>query len=74
MHVYKSVSIIAFLLLFLNPFRGGCQIYVATGGADTNTGSHEKPLATVAMALRKVRELRRLNDSSVKNGIHIIVD
>jgi hypothetical protein len=48
-------------------------IWVAVNGSDKNDGTKEKPLATVAMALRKARELRRLNDPSIKDGIHIKV-
>lgn len=46
---------------------------MATNGSDLNDGSKEKPFATVAAALRKARNLRRLNDASVKDGIHIIL-
>lgn len=49
------------------------DIYVAPGGSDANPGTKEKPMATVAMALRKAREMRRLNDPAIVNGIHIIV-
>lgn len=50
------------------------EIWVAVNGSDKNDGTKEKPLATVAMALRKARELRRLNDPSIKDGIHIKVE
>jgi hypothetical protein len=49
------------------------DIYVAPGGSDTNPGTKEKPVATLNVALRKARELRRLNDPSIEGGIHIIV-
>ena len=49
------------------------DIYLAPNGSDKNDGSKEKPLATLAAALRKARELRRLNDPATANGIHIIV-
>ena len=49
------------------------NIYLAPNGSDKNDGSKEKPLATLAAALRKARELRRLNDPATANGIHIIV-
>jgi hypothetical protein len=64
--------LLALLLLFYFP-AWAVDIYVATNGADSNDGSKEKPLATIAAALRKARELRRLNDASIANGIHIIV-
>ena len=43
-------------------------------GSDGNEGTKERPLASVAMALRKVRELRRLNDVSVSKDIHIYIE
>ncbi len=49
------------------------DIYVSPTGSDLNDGSKDKPLATLNMALRKARELRRLNDPSIFNGIHIIL-
>lgn len=49
------------------------DIWVSPSGSDYNPGTKEKPLATVAMALRKVREMRRLNDPAVKEAVHIIV-
>jgi L-rhamnose mutarotase len=58
-------------LLYLDV--GAVDIYVAIGGADTNTGAKENPLATLHGALRKARELRRLNDPSIKGGIRIII-
>ena len=50
------------------------ELWVAVNGSDKNDGTKEKPLESVAMALRKARELRRLNDSSIKDGIHIKVE
>ncbi|WP_223833671.1 right-handed parallel beta-helix repeat-containing protein [Pedobacter riviphilus] len=49
------------------------DIYVSLNGNDANLGTKEKPLATLHSAIRKARELRRLNDSSVNNGIKIII-
>ncbi|MET0392886.1 MAG: L-rhamnose mutarotase [Chitinophagaceae bacterium] len=61
-------------ILLLAGFTGyAAEIYVSPAGADANPGSKEKPLATVAMAIRKARELRRLNDPSIAGGIHIIL-
>ena len=64
--------LLALLLLLYFP-AWAVDIFVATNGADSNDGSKEKPFATIAAALRKARELRRLNDASIANGIHIIV-
>ncbi|RZK54831.1 MAG: hypothetical protein EOO91_15205, partial [Pedobacter sp.] len=50
------------------------DIYVSLKGSDNNVGNKEKPLATLHSALRKARELRRLNDISIKGGIRIIIE
>jgi hypothetical protein len=57
------------------PFSGkwGVDIYVATDGANTNNGSEEKPLLSLHAALRKARELRRLDDPAIKGGIRIFI-
>ncbi len=49
------------------------DIYVSPNGSDANMGSKERQLATVQAAIRKARNLRRLNDESIKGGIHIIL-
>ncbi|MES1226433.1 MAG: hypothetical protein ABUT20_63745, partial [Bacteroidota bacterium] len=64
--------LLVLLLLVYFPARAA-DIYVAVNGSDLNDGSKEKPLATVAAALRKAREMRRLNDATIANGIHIII-
>ncbi|TCD12247.1 L-rhamnose mutarotase [Pedobacter frigidisoli] len=71
----KYFSVIIFLLIFsLLSFKASAvDIYVAKNGSDANLGTKEKPLATLHLAIRKARELRRLNDSSIKGGIRIII-
>ena len=64
---------IAFLITFSVVSASGAEIWVSTTGKDTNDGTKANPLATVHMAMRKARELRRLKDPSIKDGIHIIV-
>ncbi len=49
-----------FILIALS--GNAIEIYVAVNGSDTNPGTKDQPLATLATALRKARELRRLND------------
>ncbi len=61
------------LLLLINYSAWGANIFVSSNGSDFNDGSKEKPFATITAALRKARELRRLSDPSITNGIHIIV-
>ncbi|AWW31202.1 hypothetical protein DN752_14305 [Echinicola strongylocentroti] len=67
-------------LLFLFAFLTGLMtdvmaldIWVAKNGDDAHEGTKERPLATVHMALRKARELRRLHDPAIEEGIHILV-
>ncbi|MEO6733752.1 MAG: L-rhamnose mutarotase [Ferruginibacter sp.] len=61
---------VAFFSFF--PYAGFSQIYVSTDGADTNAGTSTAPKLTFHAALRQAREFRRLNDPSIKKGIHII--
>ncbi|MEO5683084.1 MAG: L-rhamnose mutarotase [Chitinophagaceae bacterium] len=69
--------LLAFFLIscMLLPVLTGkaADIYVTTNGADTHPGTKEQPMASVAAAMQKARELRRLHDPSIANGIHIIV-
>ncbi|WP_316818075.1 L-rhamnose mutarotase [Pedobacter nyackensis] len=50
------------------------DIYVSLKGSDSNAGTKIQPVASLANALRKARELRRLNDPSIKGGINIIIE
>lgn len=66
--------LLTILFLFFTVFSmQAADIWVAANGKDTNEGTKASPLATVHMALRKARELRRLKDASIKGGIHIII-
>ncbi len=65
--------IAAVALLVLLPLLAASQVYVAVNGSDAAEGTKEKPLASVQMALRKVREMRRLNDASINSGATIYV-
>ncbi|PTS90474.1 hypothetical protein DBR27_21665, partial [Flavobacterium sp. HMWF030] len=64
------LSIFTFCTIFS---ASAAEIWVSPNGKDTNVGTKANPLATVQMAMRKARELRRLKDVSVKDGIRIIV-
>ncbi|RNL52608.1 L-rhamnose mutarotase [Pedobacter jejuensis] len=62
------------ILLSLLGFKASAEdIYIAKNGSDNNLGTKEKPLATLHFAIRKARELRCLNKSSIKGGIRIII-
>ena len=47
------------------------DLFVSPKGNDRNPGTKDSPKATLTAALRQARELRRLNDESVKGGITI---
>lgn len=64
--------IILFSLIYLT--SSPADIYVSTKGNDFNIGNKDKPLATLHSALRKARELRRLKDPAIQNGIKIYVE
>ena len=49
------------------------ELWVAPGGDDANPGTRELPLATPAKALRKGRELRRLNVIPIRDGVRIVL-
>jgi L-rhamnose mutarotase len=59
--IFQRYPIILFILLLLGcTLQAQHEFYVSTTGQDTASGSIHHPLSTVQMALRKVRELRRL--------------
>jgi len=66
-------GLLAFALSATAQERAATEFWISPDGADTNAGTQEHPLASVSMALRKVRELRRLKDPSVKSGARIIL-
>jgi L-rhamnose mutarotase len=72
-----SKSLYHFLILFLLVSfaipANAAEIWVAPSGNNKSKGSIDSPLASLDIALRKARELRRLNDPSISNGIHIIL-
>ena len=47
------------------------DLFVSPKGNDRNPGTKDSPKATLTAALRQARELRRLNDESLKGGITI---
>lgn len=67
----RTLAILFFFLLSPLLFAQQAEIWVAPDGSDTNAGTKEKPLASFQLALRKIRELRRLNDASISKGAHI---
>jgi hypothetical protein len=72
--MYKTSIALLFMMYFWCLRAGAADIYVSVNGDDTNAGVKEKPLASLQGALRKARELRRLNDPSIRGGIRIIIN
>ncbi|WP_316810016.1 L-rhamnose mutarotase [Pedobacter heparinus] len=68
----KTYLVLFITLLLIGELKAA-DIYVSLKGSDHNPGTKAQPVATLANALRKARELRRLNDPSVKKGINIII-
>lgn len=54
-------------------FSQAYELWVSPEGNDKNPGSESKPFATINMAQRKAREIRRLNKPGIENGINIIL-
>ncbi|WP_455585381.1 right-handed parallel beta-helix repeat-containing protein [Bacteroides sp.] len=63
------ICIVALFLTANFAFAG--EIWVSVTGNDTHAGTREKPLRTLAQALKQAREWRRLSDSAVEGGIYI---
>lgn len=74
--MHKPIITLLILGVFLTSLMSdvmALDIWVAKSGDDANEGSKSSPLATVHMALRKARELRRIQDPSIAEGINIMV-
>ena len=69
----KLTQLLIAFFIGLTAFVNAADIFVSENGNDFNAGNEAKPLQTLQMAQRKARELRRLNDPSIKDGINIIL-
>lgn len=70
----KTLTLILALILVIGstiaqPF----EIWVSPDGNDSNPGTEKEPLATINMAQRKAREMRRLHKQGIENGIDIVL-
>lgn len=61
------------MLLILGVPLPAAEFWVAPDGSDANPGTRDLPLATPTKALRLGRELRRLNDPAVADGLRVIL-
>ncbi len=60
------------LLALAEPLTAA-ELWVAPNGSDQNPGTEAAPFATVQAAQRQGRELRRLADPSIANGVRIVM-
>ncbi|MGV8136763.1 MAG: hypothetical protein AB2L20_16245 [Mangrovibacterium sp.] len=76
--MFRIKSLIIFVFCAAGLFTPVCaqpaaEIWVSPAGNDANPGTREQPKASVMMAQRQARELRRLHDPSAREGIRIIL-
>ena len=73
----SPVRLFRFILLlsFLITITGApaAEFWVSPNGDDGNPGTRAEPMKSPALALRAARELRRLDDPSLTNGVRIIL-
>ncbi|RYD94980.1 MAG: right-handed parallel beta-helix repeat-containing protein [Sphingobacteriales bacterium] len=70
---HKVFTVLGISLFLSTSAIQAAEIFVSPSGNNQNSGTKAKPLASVDAALRQARELRRLNDPSVKGGVQIIL-
>jgi hypothetical protein len=61
------------LSLWLFAPANAAELWVSPDGSDNNSGDHDKPLLSVAIALRQARELRQLGKISADEPAHIFL-
>ena len=64
-------TLLSILWLSASLSLSAADIWVSPTGSDAGDGSRARPKATLTEALRQARELRRLNDPSVRDGVTI---
>ncbi|MDR2816955.1 MAG: right-handed parallel beta-helix repeat-containing protein [Proteiniphilum sp.] len=60
-HLLKKIIKASFICLFCLPVNAQQTLYISSSGNDRNAGSYEQPLASLAGARDKIRDLRRRN-------------
>ncbi|TXK33861.1 L-rhamnose mutarotase [Pontibacter qinzhouensis] len=69
-HVFVCICL---LISLFTVEASAAEIWVSPKGANDNPGTKDKPLADIGLALRKAREMRRLADPTIADGIFIIL-
>lgn len=70
----KKILFLIYFIVLLTFTLSAKEIWVSPAGNDQNPGTKQEPLKSIQLALRQARDLRRLNDPSVKDGIQIILE
>ncbi|MFA9390223.1 MAG: right-handed parallel beta-helix repeat-containing protein [Prolixibacteraceae bacterium] len=70
----RKTLLVALLIISMQLPIFALDIWVSPNGNDQNQGTQEQPLQSIAMAQRIIRNLRRLNDPSLDQGVKIIVE
>jgi hypothetical protein len=75
MHPLRRSFTASLLILATLSFTSlhSAELWVSPAGDDNNAGTKESPFASLAAAQRKARELRRLADPTIENGVHVFV-
>src|SRR5882672_8886032 len=67
----KACRVLIFLSALVLPVNAA-EFWVSPNGDDSNAGTQESPVASVAVALRGARELRRLNQVPTNEAVRIV--
>ncbi|MDQ8179140.1 right-handed parallel beta-helix repeat-containing protein [Pelagicoccus sp. SDUM812005] len=67
------LALASILAISQTTFAGPRQIWVSPEAAESGDGSFEAPHKRIAAAQRQARELRRLHDDSISDGIEILL-
>jgi hypothetical protein len=69
----RSLWVILILAGFLAIPTRAAEIWVSPDGDDANPGTRERPLASVTLAQRQARELRRTSATPPDGGVRIVL-
>lgn len=67
----KKLLLLSFCLFLLSEFALPSTFYVSATGNDNNTGTQDKPFATITGALRKIKSLRA--NGEIVGNVEIII-
>ena len=71
----KHVVVLVIVALLSCSATLAADLFVSLDARQSNAdGSIERPYSSLEDALRKARELRRLNDESIQGGINIFLE